>query len=75
MFLTGLELKEPTTPTFVKKSFKGKKLTLFTPFLHSFFTWFKTVFELSVWHKKVLFFNPLYCLLRVFCGLGEFDPL
>ena len=73
VFLTGLELKDPSTPTFVKVVFKGNKTTPFSPFLHSIFTCFKIVFELSVWHIKVLFFKPLYCLLRVLGDLDRFD--
>ena len=72
-FLTGFELKDPSTPTFVKVVVKGKKLALFTPFLHPLFACFKTVFVLSDQHIKVLFFGPLYCSLRVLGGLGRFD--
>ena len=46
--LVGFELKEATISTFVKKVNKGKKLVIFTPFLHPISTYLRAVFVFSV---------------------------
>ena len=47
-FEAGLGLKGAAGPSFVKVVFKGKKLVLFTPFLHLISTYLRAVFVFSV---------------------------